>query len=126
MDMLTYRHRERKIIIRDIPKEKEECLPLSNAFTLFFDGAYRKKTGMARAGILILNPEDEVVTREGRVLNEVHSNNEAENAALKYGLEKCLDQGISKLIIKGDSLLIVKQIYGVWACKSESLLKWLQ
>ena len=87
---MTYRHRERKIVIRDIPKEKEECLPLSNAFTLFFDGAYRKKTGMAGAGILILNPQDEVITREGRVLNEVHSNNEAEYAALKYGLEKFL------------------------------------
>ena len=67
-----------------------------------------------------------MITREGRVLNEVHSNNEVEHAALKYGLEKCLDQGFSRLIIKGDSLLIVKQINGVWACKSESLLKWLQ
>ena len=55
-NVLTYRHKERKIVIRDILEEKEEYLPLSNAFTLFFDGAYRKKTGVARAGILILNP----------------------------------------------------------------------
>ena len=91
VDVLTYRHRERKIVIRDIPEGKEECLPLSNAFTLFFDGAYRKKTGMAGAGILILNPQDEVITREGRVLKELHSNNKAEYAAPKYGFEKCLD-----------------------------------
>ena len=125
-DVLTYRHRERKIIIKEIPEDKEEPLPLSDAFTLFFDGAFRKKTGMAGAGILILNPQNEVITKEGRLLKDVHSNNEAEYATLKYGLEKCLHQGISRLVIKGDSLLIVKQINGVWACKSESLLKWLQ
>ena len=81
---------------------------------------------MAGAGILILSPQDEVITREGRVLSKVHSNNEAEYAALKYGLEKCLDHGISRLIIKGDSLLIVKQINVFWTCKSESLSEWLQ
>ncbi|MCO5604872.1 hypothetical protein L7F22_059046 [Adiantum nelumboides] len=33
--------------------------------------------------------------------------------------------GIKRLIVKGDALLIVRQVQGTWACKNSKLLQWL-
>lgn len=52
----------------------------------------------------------------------MNSNNEAEYAALRLGLELFLEYGIKRVVIKGDSLLVVRKIKGIWACKSESLM----
>ncbi|MCO5596833.1 hypothetical protein L7F22_050903 [Adiantum nelumboides] len=52
-------------------------------------------------------------------------NNEAEYATLKAGLEECKSMGIRKLMVKGDALLIVRQVQGTWACKNSKLLQWL-
>ena len=125
-DVLTYRHREKKFILNKEHKETEVDMPtpLVDAFTLFFDGAYRKKTGVAAGGIVILDPSEEIVLKEGRVFQDIQSNNEAEYAALRLGLELCLERSIKKLVVKGDSLLIIKQVKGVWECKSENLVGW--
>ena len=64
---------------------------------------------MVGGGILIVNPHNELVTKDGILLEEIHSNNEAEYATLKFGLEKCLELKVRRLVIKGDSLLLVKQ-----------------
>ena len=50
-----------------------------------------------------------------------HSNNEAEYATLEIGLQICLKLGIQRLRIRGDALLIVKQVLGVWQTKNPSL-----
>ena len=57
----------------------------------------------------------------GIFLQDVHSNNEAEYAALCLGLEWCESNGITHLNVYGDSMLIVKQTQGIWACKSDKL-----
>ena len=49
------------------------------------------------------------------------SNNEAENDILLYGLNLCLAQKVQRLMVKGDALLSVNKILGIWACKSERL-----
>ncbi|MCO5595446.1 hypothetical protein L7F22_049488 [Adiantum nelumboides] len=33
--------------------------------------------------------------------------------------------GIKRLMVKGDALLIVRQVQGTWACKNSKLLQWL-
>ena len=58
----------------------------------------------------------EKVTLEGST-----SNNEAEYNILLHGLRMCLAQKVNCLMVKGDALLIVKQILGIWACKNERL-----
>ncbi|MCO5569243.1 hypothetical protein L7F22_022954 [Adiantum nelumboides] len=50
---------------------------------------------------------------------------EAEYATLKAGLEECKSMGIRRLMVKGDALLIVRQVQGTWACKNSKLLQWL-
>ncbi|MCO5585610.1 hypothetical protein L7F22_039545 [Adiantum nelumboides] len=89
---------------------------LSNA-----DDAFRRATGKARGGLVLMNPKGEVVAREQVILEGSTSNNEAQYDVLISGLRMCLTQGIQCLMVKGDALLIMKQILGIWACKNERL-----
>ncbi|MCO5550296.1 hypothetical protein L7F22_003778 [Adiantum nelumboides] len=59
--------------------------------------------------------------KEQVTLDGSTSNNEAEYDILINGLKICLAQKIRRLMVKGDALLIVKQILGIWVCKNERL-----
>ncbi|MCO5583599.1 hypothetical protein L7F22_037512 [Adiantum nelumboides] len=59
--------------------------------------------------------------KEQVTLDGSTSNNEAEYDILISGLKICLAQKIRRLMVKGDVLLIVKQILGIWVCKNERL-----
>ncbi|MCO5551863.1 hypothetical protein L7F22_005369 [Adiantum nelumboides] len=92
--ILTYRLHEKVIKVPNVrPLPPPPPKVLSNAYTLFFDGAFRRATGKARGGLVLVNPQGEVVMKEQ----------------------------IQRLMVKGDALLIVKQILGIWACKNERL-----
>ena len=54
----------------------------------------------------------------GMVLLHVSSNNEAEYAPLIARLEWFSLNEISRLNVYGDSMLIIKQVQGIWSCKS--------
>ncbi|MCO5563080.1 hypothetical protein L7F22_016716 [Adiantum nelumboides] len=105
--------------VRPLPPPSPKVL--SNDYTLFFDGAFRRATRKAGGGLVLVNPEGEVVMKEHVTLDGSTSNNEAEYDILISGLKIYLAQKIRKLMVKGDALLIVKQILGIWACKNERL-----
>ncbi|MCO5606411.1 hypothetical protein L7F22_060599 [Adiantum nelumboides] len=98
---------------------------LEDAYTLLFDGAYRRQRNKAAGGFFILNEEKKEVLKKGIQLHLARSNNEAEYATLKAGLEECKSMGIKRLMVKGDALLIVRQVQETWACKNSKLLQWL-
>ncbi|MCO5587277.1 hypothetical protein L7F22_041224 [Adiantum nelumboides] len=125
-DVLTYKVKEKKITPKaqvklDLSPQGE----LEDAYTLLFDGAYRRQRNKAAGGFVILNEEKKEVLKKGIHLHLAHSNNEAEYATLKAGLEECKSMGIRRLMVKGDALLIVRQVQGTWACKNSKLLQWL-
>ncbi|MCO5595910.1 hypothetical protein L7F22_049961 [Adiantum nelumboides] len=125
-DVLTYKVKEKKITPKaqvklDLSPQGE----LEDAYTLLFDGAYRRQRNKAAGGFVILNEEKKEVLKKGIQLHLAHSNNEAKYATLKAGLEECKSMGIRRLMVKGDALLIVKQVQGTWACKNSKLLQWL-
>ena len=60
--------------------------------------------------MVVLNPIKEKVMERGIELFNFSSNNEAEYAALIEGLEWCVSNGINRLNVFGDSILIVKQV----------------
>ncbi|MCO5549882.1 hypothetical protein L7F22_003356 [Adiantum nelumboides] len=125
-DVLTYKVKEKKITQK--AQGKLDFSPqgeLKDAYTLLFDGAYRRQRNKAAGGFVILNEEKKEVLKKGIQLHLVHSNNEAEYATLKSGLEECKSMGIRRLMVKGDALLIVRQVQGTWACKNSKLLQWL-
>ncbi|MCO5566544.1 hypothetical protein L7F22_020221 [Adiantum nelumboides] len=125
-DVLTYKVKEKKITPK--AQGKLDFSPqgeLEDAYTLLFDGAYRRQRNKAADGFVILNEEKKEVLKKGIQLHLAHSNNEAEYATLKAGLEECKSMGIRRLMVKGDALLIVSQVQGTWACKNSKLLQWL-
>ena len=94
---------------------------IEQAFALYFDGAYKRKEGRAAAGMVVFNPVAEKVMKRGIELLNVSSNNEAKFATMIEGLEWCVSNGINCLNVYGDSMLIVKQVQGIWSCKSDKL-----
>ncbi|MCO5568210.1 hypothetical protein L7F22_021906 [Adiantum nelumboides] len=120
--ILTYQLHEKVIKVPNVkPLPPPPPRVLSNAYTLFFDGAFRQATGRARGGVVLVNPEGEVVQKEHVSLDGSTSNNEVEYDVLISGLKISLAQKIQRLMVKGDALLIVKQILGIWACKNKRL-----
>jgi hypothetical protein len=78
-------------------------------WTLFFDGSARNKK--ARAGVVLTDPNGEQV-KYMVLLDFEATNNMAEYEALIFGLTVALSLGVRKLLVKGDSQLIIRQVRG--------------
>ncbi|MCO5577349.1 hypothetical protein L7F22_031178 [Adiantum nelumboides] len=112
--ILTYRLHEKVIKVPNVrPLPPPPPKVLSNAYTLFFDGTFRRATEKAGGALVLVNLEGEVVMKEQVTLDGSTSNNEIEYDTLISGLKICLAQKIRRLMVKGDALLIVKQILGL-------------
>lgn len=85
---------------------------------LYTDGASSGNPGASGIGAVIKTEGKRIEISEyiGRA-----TNNAAEYTALLRGLEKAKDLGLNRLDIHLDSELLVKQIKGEYAVKSESL-----
>ncbi|MCO5571729.1 hypothetical protein L7F22_025477 [Adiantum nelumboides] len=104
------------------PEPVEVQAKLSGAHSLYFDGAYKQKVDKASVGISIQDENGQKVFGKGLLVENTHSNNEAEYAALALGLEWCVSMGIKRLNVFGDALLLIKQVHGTWACRNQSLV----
>lgn len=95
---------------------------MNNHWELFIDGAARNNPGPAGAGIYLLKNKECIIKR-GFYLGEL-TNNQAEYWALGIGVRFFLK--LSKpgdtLTINSDSLLLVKQISGIYKVKSENII----
>jgi ribonuclease HI len=72
---------------------------------MYFDGSL--KLGGDSAGVLFISPKDEQLKYVLQILFEV-SNNKAEYEALLHGLRLAVSLGIKRLLIYGDSFLIIQ------------------
>ena len=88
-------------------RAKEEQAAILGTCTLFFDGSYKRSLHQSTGGFRILDATGKELMRKGVALED-STNNEAEYAALMEGLFAVLNFKIQKLMIKGDSLLVVK------------------
>ena len=89
-------------------------------YILMFDGASRGNPGLSGCGFVIYDSKNTVIYKGSKFLN-VQTNNYAEYMGLITGLEVCLKLGIKNLIVKGDSLLIIKQMKGLYNVNSDNL-----
>ena len=119
-DLLTYKSSPNLVKEEVVRRVFEEVPQISNAYVLFFDGSYRESHDAASGGIALYDPEGKLICKKGFKL-AAHSNNEAECATLEAGLHICLKHGIRRVCIKGDALLVVKQVLGVWKSKNMTL-----
>lgn len=88
--------------------------------TLFADGGSRGNPGPAASAAVLLDPTGELLEEIGAYLG-VATNNVAEWTALILGLEAAAKRGISRLAVRLDSELVVKQLRGEYRVKHEGL-----
>ncbi|MCO5584435.1 hypothetical protein L7F22_038362 [Adiantum nelumboides] len=121
--LLTHECYEKKMKIKPMMvKVEEKVAKLGEVHSLYFEGAYKRKVDKATMGVVIYDEEGRKVFGKGLVLEDVHSNNATEYAALSLGLEWCLNLGIKHLNAFGDAFLLVKQVHVTWACRNQGLL----
>lgn len=92
------------------------------------DGGCESKNpgGVATCGWVIFDPKQNVLIDDYRVVKDggpLATNNYAEYCALGLALRWLKDQNWrGKILIRGDSKLLVEQVNGRWKCKAEHLI----
>jgi ribonuclease HI len=92
----------------------------TDVFTAEVDGASRGNPGPASYAVIIHRPDGSVVYQLGKYLGRA-TNNVAEYFALITALDYCAASNISRLRVRSDSELLVRQMQGRYKVKSESL-----
>lgn len=94
--------------------------PEQRPWVLSTDGAARGNPGPAGAGATLADPSGSLVDELGVGLGRL-TNNEAEYHALLLGLEMARRHGATRLRVRMDSELVVRQLAGRYKVKSEHL-----
>ncbi|HUB27578.1 MAG TPA: ribonuclease HI family protein [Tepidisphaeraceae bacterium] len=88
--------------------------------TLNFDGGSRGNPGPAGIGVVITASDGTPLVTLGRFIGAA-TNNVAEYTALIVGLEQLAGLGARRIVIRGDSELIIKQMRGEYRVKNPGL-----
>lgn len=89
--------------------------------TLFADGGSRGNPGPAASGAVLLAEDGAVLAEVGLYLG-IATNNVAEWRALIAGLERARELGVTELVVRMDSELVVRQVTGVYRVKHADLI----
>ena len=89
---------------------------MNDVLTLQFDGGSRGNPGPAGIGIVISSADGVPLVTLGRFIGRA-TNNVAEYRALITAMEEALKLGARKIIIRGDSELVIKQMKGEYRVK---------
>jgi ribonuclease HI len=100
--------------------QKQNC-----AYLLCFDGCSKGNPGRAGSGSVIYEDGIEIWSLSVFV-GIKQTNNYAEYYGLIYGLEEAVKRGIEYITVKGDSLLVIKQMRGEYQVKSDNLVNCFQ
>jgi len=92
----------------------------NNNYLMYFDGCSKGNPGKSGAGSVIYENDCEIWS-SGFFVGNNQTNNYAEYYGLICGLEEAVKRNINYLTVKGDSLLVIKQMKGEYQVKSENL-----
>src|SRR3954468_16082578 len=84
---------------------------MDELITVEFDGGSRGNPGPAGIGVVLRAADGTPIVTLGRFIGRA-TNNTAEYQALITGLQKAQELGAKRLLIRGDSELIIKQMKG--------------
>lgn len=90
-----------------------------NSCVLFIDGASSGNPGKAGVGFLIVS-QGRIIVRKSLCVG-VKTNNQAEYLALIHALRSAKTLGFEQVVIFSDSVLLVRQVKGIYRVKSEKL-----
>ena len=89
--------------------------------TLYFDGCSKGNPGRAGAGAVLYDQVGVEVFAESVFAGYSATNNEAEYTGLILGLNESVKLGITELLVRGDSQLIIRQMQGKYKVNSPRL-----
>src|SRR5688572_14475161 len=93
---------------------------MKETLTLQFDGGSRGNPGPAGIGVVIRAEDGTALVTLGRFIGRA-TNNVAEYRGLITAMQEALKLGAKKVIIRGDSELIVRQMLGQYRVKNADL-----
>ena len=88
--------------------------------SLYFDGASRGNPGPASFGGVIYDQNKREILTYNKAIG-VYTNNVAEYMGVYMGILICIENGIKKVDIYGDSKLVVEQLNGNWRVKNDNI-----
>ena len=94
--------------------------PMQETLTLEFDGGSRGNPGPAGIGIVVRAQDGTALVTLGKFIGRA-TNNVAEYKALITALQEAKKLGAKKIVIRGDSELIIKQMRGEYRVKNPDL-----
>ena len=94
-----------------------------DSIAIYFDGGSRGNPGPAAIGAVVLDPSTVPPTRLASVSEYIGTttNNVAEYRALIAGLEAAREFAARRVVVRGDSMLVLKQVEGAWRVKQPHL-----
>lgn len=92
-------------------------------YVLYFDGCSKGNPGEAGAGAVIYKNGVEIWNSSVYVGTK-ESNNVAEYNGMIMGMTEAIARNIKNLSIKGDSMLVIKQMKGEYKVRSVNLIEW--
>ena len=92
-------------------------------YVLYFDGCSKGNPGEAGAGAVIYKNGVEIWDSSIYV-GAKESNNVAEYNGMIMGMTEAITRNIKQLSIKGDSMLVIKQMTGEYKVRSANLIEW--
>jgi len=93
---------------------------VTGIYEAFFDGGCETNPGRARAGFCIHAPDGSILC-ENSVDIDKGTNNEAEYQGLIFLLQELVARDIKKVLIFGDSKLVVCQVNNEWRVNADNL-----
>ena len=93
---------------------------MDELITLEFDGGSRGNPGPAGLGVVLRAADGTTLVTLGRYIGRA-TNNVAEYNGLVVGLQKARELGAKRLLVRGDSELVIKQMRGEYRVKHPDL-----
>jgi ribonuclease HI len=104
-----------------IEHQVSDSLEVTEIWRMYFDGSLGLQG--AGAGILFIAPGGEQLKYALQLLFPA-SNNAVEYEALVHGLSIAVSLGIKRLMVYGDSLVVISQVNKDWDCSTDSMNKY--
>ena len=95
-------------------------IQIPTKYTLFFDGCSKGNPGPSGAGAVLYEGNTEIWAKSIFVGNN-STNNVAEYTGLIIGLHEAVNKNIKQLTVKGDSMLVIKQMKGEYKVNSKDM-----
>ncbi|HLS59622.1 MAG TPA: reverse transcriptase-like protein [Virgibacillus sp.] len=119
---------DRRWSLKDLKKYREGIQDEPHHLQVYFDAGFDQATKQAGLGCVIYYEQNnkKYRLRTNAFVENMRTNNEAEYAALHLTVKELARLGVQHMAVTftGDSMVVINQLKGEWACYEESLTIW--